>query len=149
MKALQSGDQQFAIAALLHGVGWHLDRDRVDLAPGITLVRVPETPLQDLYHTLCTTTGLDDGEPLSYKAAIVLEPPASGLSNLTAPDSTPNRLCDLIAVMAAGPVGMCRAVSSSDGFRSANWTHELFCYGEQTEFLLNRIDISQPLLIPV
>ncbi len=124
-----------AIAALLHGLGWEIAESQMPIAPGITLMCPRGSRVCGLYSRLCESSGIDDGEPVSYEVAIVLEPPVNDLLDCTEPCSTLQLLCNVISVMTADVIGMSRVIWSRDSFLSASSTRLLSFYGPQTEFL--------------
>ena len=127
--------EPIAIAALLHGLGWEVDKSLIPIAPGITLMCPRGSRVCGLYSRLCERSGIDDGEPFSYEVALVLEHPVSDLLNCAEPCSTLQLLCSIVSVMTADVIGMCRVIWSGDSFLSARNTELLSICGPQTEFL--------------
>ena len=56
-----------SVAALLHAPAWRLDDAEVVLGPGLTLHRLADSPMETLYHSMCTLHGVDNGDPYAYR----------------------------------------------------------------------------------
>lgn len=124
-------------AGLLHVIGWDLPFDTLELSPFIKVCRMENSIVAQMYETLCAEKGIDEGEPYWYDSFVLLEPDGD-TDNINSGDPycLLDRVCNVIALVLARPIAMCRVVQSEDKFKTCLRTYEIFQYGLQTDFLM-------------
>jgi hypothetical protein len=87
---------------------------------GVSLWNARGTRVEGLYHHLCETENLDQGEPFSFASYVLMEDAAHDEIWLYwgGPFSVISRVCNAIAVCTSIPLGMCRLLTTKDGFRT-------------------------------
>jgi Apea-like HEPN len=124
-------------AGLLHHIEWAFPSDTLELSDHIKVCRIEHGPIWKFYEEVCKERGVDDGEPFYYGSYVLLEP--DGVTdnvNCGDPFGLLDRVCNVIVLVLAQPVPMCRVLQSEDAFTTCLRTYEVFGYGLQTEFLL-------------
>ena len=136
-----------SLAALLHGVSWACGPKSIAFEPGLTLGPLNRSVEGRLYKRLCAVTGIDDGEPLGYEVYARFDPTEKlFLDDCDDPHSVVNRFYNLLTIAMVSPIGMCRAIWSTDGFASALHTEIAFNAYEKTEFLVRNCPSVTPIV---
>lgn len=130
---------RFWIAALVHSYGWKAGPDKVWLSPGTFIAPARSSRAELLYHDLCRTQSLDEGEPLDFEVMFVLEP---SIENRVTwdygdPYSAIDRLCNVLTIFAETVSCWIRVLDSADHFRTARYAKTIHTSGSQTEWLQN------------
>jgi hypothetical protein len=129
-----------ATAGLLHAIDWSYPSDELQLSQFIKIRRTKDSQVLDLYHSLCAQQQVDDGDPYLYDSYVLIQPDGeSDNINCGDPYCLLDRVCNVIAVILAHPIPMCRVILSNDAFNTSLRTYEIFNYGMQTEFLMKDI----------
>ncbi|MBI3831415.1 MAG: hypothetical protein HY291_17990 [Planctomycetes bacterium] len=104
------------ILVLIHGFEWTAKQDIFLLLPEISLCKYSGSTTEVLYEKLCENTGLDDGSPFWFKVYISVNPKKTGYDCLEfgAPYSLLDRACNIIAIAAGSPLGLCRLIHKRD-----------------------------------
>jgi len=89
-----------------------------------------------VYHELCATRQIDEGEPFQYEVYATVQSNGSDLIfSYGDPYSVVDWLSNLIAVCTGIPVGMCRVISPWLELNQTTNTGLVYCCGEQADFL--------------
>jgi len=107
-------------AVLMHLLLWETDDASFDMGDGVSLWNASGTRVEGLYHHLCETENLDQGEPFSFTSYVLMQDAAHDEIWLYwgGPFSVISRVCNAIAVCTSIPLGMCRLLTTKDGFRT-------------------------------
>ena len=129
-------------AVLFHLLDWQLSHDEVPIADGIVVGRLRDSNIGTLYERLSISPELrfaaEGGSPFGFTAYARFDtPPVDPAWGLGEPFSTVDRLCTLLAVLIGQPLGVARAIRSTDGFASASDTQIMYNQGAQSEFLMD------------
>lgn len=124
-------------AGLLHAINWDVSADEVELSDYIKICQCEPSEALDLYHKLCAEQQLDDGDPFLYYSYVLIQPNAITYDiGGGDPYFLLDRVCNVIALVLAQPIPMCRVILSEDNFKTCLRTYEVFQYGMQTDFLM-------------
>jgi len=107
-------------AVLIHVLDWRSDATDFALEGGVRLCRTQGSEVEKLYHHLCETDNVDQGEPFSYSSHILLSDETHDelFPYWGGPFSVISRCCNIITVCTSSPPGMCRLICTKDDFRS-------------------------------
>lgn len=124
-------------AGLLHLIGWDCSAHSIALSQDIEIGCMEHSAVGRLYESLCENHDLDDGQPFLYYCYLLLRPDEDQRMYFFGdPYCLFDRICNVIAVVTARPVPMCRLMWSSDGFQTCERTDMLYEYGLQTDMLM-------------
>lgn len=106
----------------------------VELGRGIKYGKLEDSEIGKLYEKLCFEDKVDDGEPFGYSVYFDVDQSASGTGlEFESPYTIYMRLCNMATICSDHSVGMVRVIASSDGYKTASFTNQLFWYPFQDE----------------
>ena len=122
-----------SVALLIHTIRWAARGSAQSVGENVSIGRVRGSQVERLYNRLSVQRYLDDGEPLGFEVCIQITDSGASATDTLAnypldPGSPIARSLNLLAIMLGQPLSMCRAIWSTDGFRTAGNTDVLFHY---------------------
>ena len=126
------------IAALIHLLDWCSEDEEYTLLPGLRILNLEPSPINDLYIKTCLNTGLDEGEPYNYQTAIELDFDILGFvgDDFFDPYSLGVRVINLLTIYYGTPLGMVRTIYSDDNYKTLKFTQQHFDYTAQIDLLI-------------
>jgi len=109
-------------AVLILGFQWAAGDQRIPLSSGVSLCPIADSKPEALYHRLCKTAQIDDGDPFSYETMFLVEPTldAPWSQAYGDPYAVVDRLCTLSCIATSCAPWMIRIICSSNHFRSSS-----------------------------
>ena len=121
-------------AILIHCLDWAADGSEFNLGQGVSLCRTNGSDVERLYHQVCETQNVDEGDPFSYDAHVLLTEEAldDSYPYWGGPFSIISRCCNFIALCTSSSLGMCRLLTSKDDFNTS-WTPSMIIYEDHPD----------------
>ncbi len=128
---------------LIHLMQWKASQDTYVLDDWVTLHRTAGSAVEKEYHMLCETRNIDDGDPFEFTTHVHISEniDLGEHLDLRGPHSIIARLCNVLTISTARPLGMCRIIAKNNDPEYI-WTHTeiLFDYNPSFELLISYPD---------
>lgn len=121
-------EKEIHFGAIIHLLGWELKESVIELDSKVSLIDLEQHALGKLYNKMCYEKGMEDGDPLNFRVGVVIKDDIG--DTVGSPYTTLSRVMNVLTIAHLGSLGFVRTFFSSDNFKTASHTNELYDYSD-------------------